>query len=132
MDLARRVHSRDLKIAAMREIDGGRWIGIPQPDILEHERRSGARYGAGGRGGEPDPPGREGMNTIGFGDDPSPQARVPRRRMVWALSLAFLIQFFLFAAVAHFRFVDAGEGAYLTGCRLLIEGQVPNVDFFFP
>ena len=27
MDLARRVYSRDLKIAAMREIDGGRQIG---------------------------------------------------------------------------------------------------------
>ena len=27
MDLARRVYSRDLKIAAMREIDGGRSIG---------------------------------------------------------------------------------------------------------
>src|SRR5579872_5232717 len=27
MDLARRVYSRDLKIAAMREIDGGRRIG---------------------------------------------------------------------------------------------------------
>jgi len=27
MDLARRIYSRDLKIAAMREIDGGRRIG---------------------------------------------------------------------------------------------------------
>ena len=27
MDLARRVYSRDLKVAAMREIDGGRTMG---------------------------------------------------------------------------------------------------------
>jgi hypothetical protein len=71
------------------------------------------------------------MNVIGFGDDPSPQECVPGRRMVWALSSAFLIQFFVFAAVAHFRFVDGDEGAYLTDCRLLIEGQVPYLDFFY-
>ena len=31
MDLARRVCSRDLKVVAMREIDGGRRMGNPAP-----------------------------------------------------------------------------------------------------
>ena len=48
------------------------------------------------------------MNTRGSGDEPSRPA------------------------VARFRFVDADEGAYLTDCRLLIEGRAPYVDFFFP
>ena len=47
-------------------------------------------------------------------------------------ALAFLVQFCLFAAASRFRFVDADEGAYLTACRLLLEGQVPYGDFFFP
>jgi transposase-like protein len=44
MDLARRMYSRDLKIAAMREIDGGRRIGEVarhlevSPQLLERWR----------------------------------------------------------------------------------------------
>ena len=44
MDLARRVYSRDLKVSAMREIDGGRPIGEVarhlelSPRLLEHWR----------------------------------------------------------------------------------------------
>src|SRR2546428_8898893 len=65
MDLARRIYSRDLKIAAMREIDGGRRIGEVarhlevSPQLLERWRgewraRGGLAFpGIGRRGGTP-------------------------------------------------------------------------------
>jgi len=51
MDLARRIFSRDLKIAAMREIDGGRRIGEVVPHLEVGPRlRTVARGMAAARG----------------------------------------------------------------------------------
>jgi hypothetical protein len=47
MDLARRIYSRDLKIAAMREIDGGRRIG----EVARHLKLSPSCWSDGGANG---------------------------------------------------------------------------------
>lgn len=41
------------------------------------------------------------------------------------------IQLALFLLMAHFRFIDIDEGYYLSAARLVAEGKLPYLDFFY-
>lgn len=52
--------------------------------------------------------------------------KIPKR-----LIFILLLQIILFSLVAYLRFIDVDEGYYLTASRLIAEGKLPYVDFFY-
>ena len=116
MDLARRMYSRDLKVAAMREIDGGRRIGEVarqlelSPKLLERWRGEWQARGELAFPGN----GRQGVSPV----LPERQRIAELERKIGQLTME---NDFLKKALQHFRdqhrpAVVSGEAACLRKC----------------